>query len=57
MLLGASLALGIVTSLLDWRFLGSVAAPGFTVGILVVVVGLTVWLVVKTHSCHPVAAV
>jgi len=49
-MLWASLALGIVTSLLDRRFLGSVAAPGFTVGILVVVFGLTAWLVVKISA-------
>ena len=49
-LLWASLALGIVTSLLDVRFLTSVAAPGFTVGILVVVFLVTAWLVVKISA-------
>ena len=49
-MLGTSLALGLVTSMLDWRFMGSVAAPGFTVVILIVVFGLTAWLVVKISA-------
>ncbi len=46
-LLWTSLGLGLVTSALDWSYVGAVASAGFTVAVLLVVLGLTAFLIVK----------